>query len=138
MTVPSLCLPSTTVCPQPLFALNHCLPSTTVCPQLTVEDDLFSRDGESFGLLLQANFGTGQIRRAKKDGDIQRKALRQQKFLSGKPVVGGTQTMTKGGMATSLSFTPVQGLELANPALEREKKRKLEEINKSYFSACLN
>ena len=27
------CLPSTTVCPQPLFALNHCSPSTTVCPQ---------------------------------------------------------------------------------------------------------
>ena len=30
------CLPSTTVCPQLLFALNYCLPSATVCPQLLV------------------------------------------------------------------------------------------------------
>ena len=104
-----------------------------------MEDDFFSRDGESFGLLSQANSGTGQIR-AKKEGDIQRKTIMnaaKRKFLSGKNSVGGTQTMTKGGMATSLSFTPVQGLELANPALEREKKRKLEEINKSYFSSSL-
>jgi U4/U6 small nuclear ribonucleoprotein PRP31 len=104
-----------------------------------VEDD-FSRDGETFGMLSQANSGSGHIRQPK-GGDIQRKTIvnaAKRKFLSGKQSVGGTQTGLKsGGMATSLAFTPVQGLELANPALEREKKRKLEEINKSYFSSSL-
>jgi hypothetical protein len=36
-------------------------------------------------------------------------------------------------MASSLVFTPTQGLELHNPLAMEERKRKLEEANKSWF-----
>ncbi|GAB5031100.1 u4 u6 small nuclear ribonucleoprotein prp31-like [Nannochloropsis oceanica] len=48
--------------------------------------------------------------------------------------MGGGSGAT-GGMASSLVFTPTQGLELVNPNAMEEKKRRLEEANKSWFDS---
>lgn len=38
------------------------------------------------------------------------------------------------GMASSLVFTPTQGIELVNPLALQERQQKLEEANKKWFS----
>ena len=38
------------------------------------------------------------------------------------------------GMASSLVFTPTQGIELINPMAAQERAKKVEEANKKWFS----
>jgi len=38
------------------------------------------------------------------------------------------------GMASSLVFTPTQGIELINPLAAQERAKKVEEANKKWFS----
>lgn len=38
------------------------------------------------------------------------------------------------GMASSLVFTPTQGIELVNPLAAQERAKKVEEANKKWFS----
>lgn len=57
---------------------------------------------------------------------------KQQAALKAVKGIGGSSGATS-GMASSLVFTPTQGLELHNPLAMEERKRKLEEANKSWF-----
>lgn len=48
--------------------------------------------------------------------------------------MGGGSGATN-GMASSLVFTPTQGLELLNPSAVEERRRRVEEANKSWFDS---
>ncbi|EWM28311.1 u4 u6 small nuclear ribonucleoprotein prp31 [Nannochloropsis gaditana] len=48
--------------------------------------------------------------------------------------MGGSSGATN-GMASSLVFTPTQGLELMNPIAAEEKRRRVDEANKSWFDS---
>lgn len=68
--------------------------------------------------------GSGTLRIARKEQKQMTKKLRAATFAATKQPLSG--------LASSLAFTPVQGIELMNP--EAAKKR-VEEANKKYFSA---
>lgn len=68
--------------------------------------------------------GSGTLRIARKEQKQMTKKLRAATFAAAKQPLSG--------LASSLAFTPVQGIELMNP--EAAKKR-VEEANKKYFSA---
>ncbi|TMW60556.1 hypothetical protein Poli38472_000598 [Pythium oligandrum] len=79
--------------------------------------------GLSSGRLGQE--GSGTLRIAKKEQRQSSKKLRQAS-------VAAAKSAPLSGLASSLAFTPVQGIELVNP--EAAKKR-VEEANKKYFAA---
>ena len=60
---------------------------------------------------------------------------KQQAALKAVKGIGGSSGATS-GMASSLVFTPTQGLELHNPLAQEEKRRKLEEANKKWFDSA--
>jgi hypothetical protein len=56
-------------------------------------------------------------------------AVKKQRKLEAVKGLGGSSGVTN-GMASSLVFTPTQGLELHNPAAADERKRRVEEANR--------
>ncbi|KAJ0404719.1 hypothetical protein P43SY_006289 [Pythium insidiosum] len=79
--------------------------------------------GVSVGRLGQE--GSGVLRITRKEQRQSTKKLRQASVAAAKAV-------PLSGLASSLAFTPVQGIELVNPEVA---KRRVEEANKKYFSA---
>lgn len=98
-----------------------------------IEDDAYQEDlGFSSGVLGKS--GKGRIRGPQIDEKTKvriSKAL--QKNLQKQQVYGGTTTIKKhiSGTASSVAFTPLQGLEIVNP---QAAEAKVNEANAKYFS----
>ncbi|CAG8479826.1 9683_t:CDS:10 [Paraglomus brasilianum] len=88
------------------------------------EDETISFD-KSKGLGLVGT-NSGKIRAAVADPRTKAKAPKKHHFL------GGSSGATS-GLASSLAFTPVQGIELINP---EEAQRKVKEANDRYFGSA--
>lgn len=62
----------------------------------------------------------------------EQRGIKKQRKLEAVKGLGGSSGVTN-GMASSLVFTPTQGLELHNPAAADERKRRVEEANRKWF-----
>lgn len=100
-----------------------------------IEDDAY-QDDLSFttGTIGRAN--SGRIRKPQVDNKTKVRISRGlQKDLQKYQVYGGTSTIKKpvSGTASSVSFTPLQGLEIQNPLAAQ---KKIDEANAKYFGSA--
>lgn len=86
--------------------------------------------GKGLGMLGQA--GSGKVRLSAQEKGIIRKQKAQEKQQ--KQYGGAPPGFATSGFATSLAFTPVQGLELANPEAQAQAAQKVKQANDRYFS----
>jgi len=98
-----------------------------------IEDDAYQEDlGYTRGNLGKG--GTGRIRAAQIDEKTKvRISKTLQKHMQKQQNYGGTTTIKKqvSGTASSVAFTPLQGLEIVNPGAA---EKKVSEANAKYFS----
>ncbi|XP_033117802.1 U4/U6 small nuclear ribonucleoprotein Prp31-like [Anneissia japonica] len=100
-----------------------------------IEDDAYQEDlGFSLGQVKKT--GTGRIRGPQVDNKTQvkiskslQRQLQKQQMHGGRSTVKGRETS---GTASSVAFTPLQGLEIFNP---NAAEKKVAEANARYFSA---
>lgn len=100
-----------------------------------IEDDAYQEDlGFSLGQIGKS--GTGKVRGPQVDNKTQvkiskslQRQLQKQQMHGGKSTVRGRETS---GTASSVAFTPLQGLEIINP---NAAEQKVAEANAKYFSA---
>lgn len=88
--------------------------------------------------MLGSSSGTGKVRLMAQEKGLLKKykdASSGTSTVSGKRSVSGTATSLGSGLATSLSFTPVQGLELSNPEILAQMQAKVSEANEKYFGS---
>jgi len=91
-------------------------------------------NGKGLGMLGQAG-GSGKVRLSAKDKGLIKKQKQQEKQQKYGGAAGGAPGgFATSGFATSLAFTPVQGLELANPDVQAQAARKVKQANDRYFS----
>lgn len=95
-------------------------------------------ESEGLGMLGQSGSGSGAIRSAMIDartkmkvGKTRRAQMQQmsQRLAGSSSVAPGAQTS---GLASSLAFTPVQGLELVNPSLAQQR---VKQANDKWFQS---
>jgi len=100
-----------------------------------IGDDAYQEDlGYNRGTMGKS--GSGRVRTAQIDEKTKvRISKTLQKNLQKQQVFGGTTTIKKhiSGTASSVAFTPLQGLEIVNP---QAAERKVSEANAKYFSAA--
>lgn len=98
-----------------------------------IEDDAYQEDlGYTRGTIGKA--GTGRIRLPQVDEKTKvRISKTLQKNLQKQQIWGGSTTVKKqiSGTASSVAFTPLQGLEIVNPQAAEVKSS---ELNAKYFS----
>lgn len=98
-----------------------------------IEEDAYQEDlGFSLGQIGKS--GTGRIRAAQIDERTKvRISKTLQRNLQKQQVFGGSTTVRKhvSGTASSVAFTPLQGLEIVNP---QAAEKKIAEVNAKYFS----
>jgi U4/U6 small nuclear ribonucleoprotein PRP31 len=89
--------------------------------------------GRSFGRLSQAGTGRGRLRVSRKS-QAQQKILKKRKVGTATAAAAGAHGSSgaTNGLASSLAFTPVQGMELVDPAAAAERLRR---ANEKYFAA---
>ncbi|PIK53937.1 putative U4/U6 small nuclear ribonucleoprotein Prp31 [Apostichopus japonicus] len=100
-----------------------------------IEDDAYQEDlGFSLGQIGKS--GSGKVRGPQVDNKTQvkiskslQRQLQKQQMHGGKSTVRGRETS---GTASSVAFTPLQGLEIINPSAAEQK---VAEANAKYFSA---
>ncbi|XP_065846428.1 U4/U6 small nuclear ribonucleoprotein Prp31-like [Oscarella lobularis] len=101
-----------------------------------VEDDPYQSEmGFSVGNVGKS--GTGKVRGPPVDAKtqatvskrLQRKIEKQQQVYGGRSTVRGRETS---GTASSIAFTPLQGLEIVNP---QAAEKNIQEVNAKYFSS---
>ncbi len=99
-----------------------------------IEDDAYQDDlGFSLGNLKKG--GTGRLRGPPVDSKTKARVSKTlQQKLQKQQVWGGSTTVKKqvSGTASSVAFTPLQGLEIVNP---QAAEMKVQEANQKYFSA---
>eukprot|EP00940_MAST-03C_sp_MAST-3C-sp2_P003548 g3548.t1 len=88
--------------------------------------------GRTFGALGKGGVA-GSLRILKTDKSKGSNKQQQRRQLMRKVGNLGSSGATS-GLTSSLAFTPVQGIELPDPELQRRRARQLEEANASYFS----
>ncbi|KAF0313693.1 U4/U6 small nuclear ribonucleoprotein Prp31 [Amphibalanus amphitrite] len=102
--------------------------------KMQIEDDAYQQDlGYTRGNIGKG--GTGRIRAAQIDEKTKvRISKTLQKSLQRQQNYGGTTTVKKqvAGTASSVAFTPLQGLEIVNP---QAAEKKVSEDNARYFSS---
>jgi len=89
-----------------------------------VAEDTYGNSGKDWGQLGKA--GSGKVRVTAENKNILRKKPKL-------PGLSGTRTSgITSGLSTTLSFTPVQGMEFGDPLAA---ERRLREANEKYFSS---
>jgi len=101
------------------------------------EESILSGDTTKGLGMLGSSSGTGKVRLIAQEKGLLKKykdATSGTSSVAGKRSIGGTATsLGSSGLATSLSFTPVQGLELSNPEILAQMQAKVNEANEKYF-----
>ncbi|CAG0879549.1 unnamed protein product [Cyprideis torosa] len=102
----------------------------------SIEDDAYQQDlGLNLGVIKKGGKAGGMLRAAQVDEKTRvrmSKAL-EKKVAKANAVSGGSTTIRKhiSGTASSVAFTPLQGLEIVNPEAAA---KKVKEANEKYFS----
>ena len=103
----------------------------------SIEDDAYQSDlGLSLGVIKKGGKASQMLRAAQVDekSRVRMSKTLEKKVMKANQVAGGVTTIRKqvfGGTASSVAFTPLQGLEIVNPELNEKKMR---EANAKYFS----
>lgn len=115
------------------YAVTEMRKQANRMPFADIEEDAYQNDlGYTRGLMGKG--GTGRIRAAIVDEKTKvRISKTLQRNLQRQQVYGGSTTIKKqvSGTASSVAFTPLQGLEIVNP---QAAEKKISEANNKYFS----
>lgn len=85
-------------------------------------------DGRGLGMLMA---GSGKVRISAQEKGLLKKQKQQDKLQQQQAKFGGGAGFATSGFTTSLAFTPVQGLELANP---EQAAIRVKQANERYFA----
>ncbi|XP_064645196.1 U4/U6 small nuclear ribonucleoprotein Prp31-like [Lineus longissimus] len=100
-----------------------------------IEDDAY-QDDLGFSLGNVGKSGSGRVRSALVDSKTKARISKtlQQKLQKQNSIWGGSTTVRKqiSGTASSVAFTPLQGLEIVNP---QAAEKSVQETNQKYFSS---
>jgi len=91
---------------------------------------LYGAAGGAAGGAGTGGTGMGRVRLAVRTDASSQLSQKRKRQLASQAGRSGTTT----GLASSLAFTPVQGLELEDPSAAAARQRKVDEANSSYFS----
>eukprot|EP00026_Physarum_polycephalum_P006675 Phypoly_transcript_06726.p1 GENE.Phypoly_transcript_06726~~Phypoly_transcript_06726.p1 ORF type:complete len:512 (+),score=126.15 Phypoly_transcript_06726:118-1653(+) len=88
-------------------------------------------EGKGLGMLMS---GSGKVRMSAQEKGLLKKQKQQEKQQQQQQKFGGAAGFATSGFTTSLAFTPVQGLELANPVAQAQAAIRVKQANERYFS----
>lgn len=76
--------------------------------------------------------GSGKVRMSAQEKGLLKKQKQQEKQQQQQQKFGGAAGFATSGFSTSLAFTPVQGLELANPEAQAQAAIRVKQANDRY------